>query len=48
MNVYCTVMFEFDYSVGDIKNFDFGEGIIYLEREMGQNGREVGERGEGK
>ena len=40
MNVYCIVMFEFNYSVGDIRNSDLGEGIICL-------GREVGVRGEG-
>ena len=28
MNVYCIVMFEFNYSVGDIRNSDLGEGII--------------------
>ena len=41
MNVYCIVMFEFNYSVGDIKNSDLGEGIVCL------GGREVGEMGEG-
>ena len=28
MNVYCLVLFEFNYSVGDIRNSDLGEGII--------------------
>ena len=46
MNVYCIVMFEFNYSVGDIKNSDLGEGIVCLGEESGgKGGREVGERG---
>ena len=44
MNVYCRVMFEFNYSVGDIKNSKLGEEIVW-EREVGIRGREVGERG---
>ena len=40
MNVFCIVMFKFNYSVGDIKNYDLGEGIVCL-------GREVVVRGEG-
>ena len=46
MNVYCRVMFEFNYSVGDIKNSELGEGIVCLgEGSGGKGGREVGERG---
>ena len=44
MNVYCIVMFEFNYSVGDIKNSDLGDGIVFLGE--GSGGREVGIRGE--
>ena len=48
-------MFEFSYSIGDIKNFDLGEGIVCLGREFGDKGersggmggREVGGKGEG-
>ena len=55
MNVDCVVMFEFNYSVGDIKNSDLREGIVCLGegsggkggREVGDRGREVGEKGEG-
>ena len=55
MNVYCIVMFEFNYSVGDIRNSDLGEGIICLGEgsgdkgggKWGKRGREVGVRGEG-
>ena len=48
MNVYCIVMFKFNYSVGDIKNSDLGEGIVCLgEGSGGKGGREVGERGGG-
>ena len=50
MNVYGRVMFEFNYSVGDIKNSELGEGIVCLGgggREVGVRGREVGEKGEG-
>ena len=55
MNVYCIVMFEFNYSVGDIRNSDLGEGIICSGEGSGGKGggkwgkrrREVGERGEG-
>ena len=53
MNVYCIVVFEFNYSVGDIKNSDLGEGIVCLGEgsggkgggKWGKGGREVGERG---
>ena len=45
-------MFKFNYSVGDIKNSDSGEGIVCLGREVvvrgegsGGKGEEVGERG---
>ena len=55
MNVYCIVMFEFNYSVGDIRNSDLGEGIICSGEGSGgkgggkwkKMGREVGVRGEG-
>ena len=55
MNVYCIVMFEFNYSVGDIRNSDLGEGIICSGEGSGgkgggkwrKGGREVGEKGEG-
>ena len=55
MNVYCIVMFKFNYSVGDIKSSDLGKGIVCLGREVvvrgegseGKGGREVGEKGEG-
>ena len=40
MNVYCIVMFEFNYSVGDIRNSDLGEGIIC-------SGEGIGGKGEG-
>ena len=30
MNVYCIGMLEFNYSVGNIKNSDLGEGIVCL------------------
>ena len=39
-------MFEFNYSVGDIKNSELGEGIVSLGEGSGGKG-EVGERGEG-
>ena len=48
MNVFCIVMFKFNYSVGDIKNSDLGEGIVCLGEGSGGKGgggREVGERG---
>ena len=53
MNVYC--MFEFNYSVRDIKISDLGEGIICLWEgsggkgggKWGKGGREVGDKGEG-
>ena len=56
MNVYCIVMFKFNYSVGDIKNSDLAEGIVCLGEEsggkgggkLGERGREVGVRGEGE
>ena len=55
MNVYCIVMFEFNFSVGDIRNSDLGEGIICSGEgnggkgggKWGKRGREVGVRGEG-
>ena len=55
MNVFCLVMFKFNYSIGDIKNYDLGEGIVCLGEGSGGKGggkwgkgeREVGEKGEG-
>ena len=49
------VMFEFNCSVGDIKNSELGEGIVCLGEgsggmgggKWGKRGREVGVRGEG-
>ena len=48
-------MFKFNYSVGDIKKYDLGEGIVCLVRgegsggkgggKWGKRGREVGIRG---
>ena len=41
-------MFEFKYSVGDIRNSDLGEGIVFLgEASGGLGGKVVGERGDG-
>ena len=48
MNVYCIVMFEFYYSVGDIRNSDLGEGIICLGGDVGVRGEESGGKGGGK
>ena len=53
MNVYCIVMFEFNYSVGDIRNSDLGEGIICSGegsgvRGGGKWGKGGGERSGGK
>ena len=53
MNVYCIVMFKFNYSVWDIKNSNLGEGIVCLGEgscgkwggKWGKWGREVGIRG---
>ena len=43
MNVYCIVVFEFNYSVGDIKNSDLGEGIVCLgEGSGGKGGGKLG------
>ena len=55
MNVYCIVMFEFKYSVGNINNSELGEGIVCLGEESGgkgggkwgKGGREVWEKGQG-
>ena len=46
MNVYCIVMFEFNYSVRDIKNSDLGEGIVCLGE--GSGGKGGGKRGTGE
>ena len=45
-------MFKFNYSIGDIKNSDLGEGkgegeVGERGREVGKRGRDVGVRGEG-
>ena len=49
MNVYCIVMFEFNYSVGYIRNSDLGEGIICLgEGSGGVRGEGSGGKGGGK
>ena len=49
MNVYCLVMFKFNYSVGDIKNYDLGEGIVCLgEGSGGKGGGKWGKGGEGE
>ena len=48
MNVYCIVMFEFNYSVGDIKNSDLGEGIVCLGERSGDNGGGKWGKGGGK
>ena len=49
MNVYCIVMFKFNYryNVGDIKNSDLEERIVCLGEGSGVRKREVWERGEG-
>ena len=44
---YCIVMFKFNYSVGDIKNSDLGEGIVCLGREVVVRGEGSGGKGEG-
>ena len=38
MNVYCRVMLEFNYSIGDIKNSDLGEGKVCLGEGSGGKG----------
>ena len=48
MNVYCIVMFKFNYSVGDIKNSDLGEGIVCLGEESGGKGGGKWGKGGGK
>ena len=47
MNIYCIVMFEFNYSVGDIRNSDLGEGIICSGERSGVRGEGSGGKGEG-
>ena len=47
MNVYGRVMFEFNYSIGDIKNSELGEGIVCLGEESGGKGERSGGKGEG-
>ena len=47
MNVFCIVMFKFNYSIGDIKNSDLGEGIVCLrEGSGGKGGGKWGKGGE--
>ena len=41
-------MFRFNYSVGDIKNSDLGEGIVCLGEESGGKGGENWGKGGGK
>ena len=48
MNVYCIVMFELDYSIGDIKNSDLGEGIVCLGEGSGGKGGGKWGKGGGK
>ena len=45
MNVFCIVMFKFNYSIGDIKNSDLGEGIVCLGE--GSGGKRGGKWGKG-
>ena len=45
MNVFCIVMFKFNYSVRDIKNSDLGEGIVCLGE--GSGGKGGGKWGKG-
>ena len=47
MNVFCIVMFKFNYSIGDIKNSDLGEGIVCLREGSGGKGEGSGGKGEG-
>ena len=46
MNVFCIVMFKSNYSVGDIKYSDLGEGIVCLGE--GSGGKRGGKWGKGK
>ena len=48
MNLYCIVMFEFNYSIGDIRNSDLGEGIVCLGEGSGGKGEGSGVKGGGK
>ena len=47
MNLYCIVMFKFNYSSGDIRNSDLGEGIVCFGEEVGFRGEGSGGKGEG-
>ena len=38
MDVYCRIMFELNYSIGDIRNSDLGEGIVCLGEGSGDEG----------
>ena len=40
-------MFKFNYSVGDIKNSDLGEGLVCLGEGSGGKGKGSGGKGEG-
>ena len=45
----CIFMFKFNYSVGDIKNSDLGEGIVCLgEGSGGKGGGKWGKEGRGE
>ena len=46
--MYLAVMFEFNYSVGDIKNSELGEGIVCLGEGCGVRGEGSGGNGGGK
>ena len=46
--MYITVIFEFNYSVGDIRNSDLGEGIICLGEGSGGKGGGKWGKGGGK
>ena len=48
MNVYCIVIFEFNYSVGDIRNSDLGDGIICSGEGSGGKGGGKWGKGGGK
>ena len=45
MNLYCIVMFDFNCSIGNIRNSDLGEGIVCLGE--GSGGKGGGKWGKG-
>ena len=47
MNLYA-VMFEFNYSIGNIRNSNLGEGTVCLGEGSGGNGEGSGGKWEGK